>query len=268
MESEPIWEDFAALPAEAQKQVADYVAFLRQRYLKQQPSEIRVEAEQRASLDDEYRERKYLAHNIDIIGIAMSRALQELATEDRLLEHILCGRAHMRIMFLSPVAGYVERRAHEDGKTVRELSEILEQSLLYCARPRNNSVEGQSNPEIYRRLSDLYKTAMNMKQLTLPNAGSLEIRLIDSCPHYTIYRTDEDILWGLYTSDTTGLYRAVISVPQKQNILFGQLMGHFDTLWNECAERWIIRYRGLDQPQLNSDLLIEILKGIEARSRY
>jgi len=35
MESGSIWEDFAALPAEAQKQVADFVALLRQRHQKQ-----------------------------------------------------------------------------------------------------------------------------------------------------------------------------------------------------------------------------------------
>ncbi len=31
MQTEKVWEDFAALPLEAQKQVADFVAFLRQR---------------------------------------------------------------------------------------------------------------------------------------------------------------------------------------------------------------------------------------------
>ncbi|HZT40902.1 MAG TPA: hypothetical protein VFA07_01870 [Chthonomonadaceae bacterium] len=36
MDTGRMWEDFAALPAEAQKQVADFVAFLRQRYQKQQ----------------------------------------------------------------------------------------------------------------------------------------------------------------------------------------------------------------------------------------
>jgi len=39
MDTGSVWDDFAALPAEGQKQAADYVALLRQRYASQKARE-------------------------------------------------------------------------------------------------------------------------------------------------------------------------------------------------------------------------------------
>ena len=41
MNQEKVWEDFAALPVEAQQQVVDFITFLRTRY-KQLPTEERT----------------------------------------------------------------------------------------------------------------------------------------------------------------------------------------------------------------------------------
>lgn len=37
MRTEKVWDDFTALPLEAQRQAADFIAFLRQRYQKSKP---------------------------------------------------------------------------------------------------------------------------------------------------------------------------------------------------------------------------------------
>lgn len=39
MNQEKVWDDFDALPSEAQQQVADFIAFLRTRHGKQRPNQ-------------------------------------------------------------------------------------------------------------------------------------------------------------------------------------------------------------------------------------
>jgi len=50
MDREEVWREFSALPHEAQEQVADFIAFLRARYIRSRP---RKKPQRTASLADE-----------------------------------------------------------------------------------------------------------------------------------------------------------------------------------------------------------------------
>jgi len=155
-------------------------------------------------------------------------------------------------MFLSPSATYVRQRAVEDGVSVVELQERLKQSVRYCV-------------VIYKRFAKLYHSAAESGRLQRTKTGSLEIRMIDICPHFTVYRTDSHLLWGLYTSSSRGVDSVVLAVPEEQEVLFGQLVRHFDKLWDKSLlitgsdHNYLVRYYDLSVPILNEELVQQVL---------
>lgn len=154
-------------------------------------------------------------------------------------------------MFLNPLAAHVKQRAVEDGVEVAELETILKQSMVYCVK-------------ICKKLEKLYQSAVDSEIFDRSKTGSLEIKAIDMCPHCTIYRTDDVLLWGIYTSASRGLDCAVLRVPREQNILFGQLSNHFDKLWDKSLSgvsgtNWVVRYYEPDVPRLNQEIVKNVL---------
>lgn len=233
---------------------AGFISYLIRRfYSEQQREAIEVIAERRVTRENEDRRIKYSAKEVDIVGIALSRGLKELATDSdqRMLKRILFENARVRLMFLNPLAIYAEQRAVEDGVPVAELRKILKQSMVYCVA-------------IHERLQKLYQSAVDSKTLQRSKTGSLEIRVIDMCPHFTIYRTDELLLWGIYTSAFRGLDSAVLRVPREQDILFGQLSTHFSKLWDKSlsgpsGSNCLVRYYDPHVPTLNQEILKKVL---------
>lgn len=228
---------------------AGLVAYLTRRfYTDDRRDVIELLAPNRMVLDDEYKRDKYTANDIDILGIALSGCLKELANDrtEKMLKQILFARAHVRLLFLNPFDGYVHQRALEDSIPVDELQNILKQSVIYCVK-------------IFGRLDKLYKNTLRKNLLERDKIGSFQIRITDLCPHLTIYHTDDTILWGLYTFASRGLDSPALRVPKTQSAVFGQLITHFDKLWDRSSENYLIRYYDPNVPTYNETLFEQIL---------
>jgi len=234
---------------------AGFVSFLfRNFYSEQHDGELKVISDNRMTLDQEYRRLKFSAREVDIVGIALSGGLKELATDSdqKMLRRVLFDGARVRLMFLHPMADYVGQRAVEDGVSINELRDVLKQSILWSIA-------------IYDRLDKLYKGAVESGTLRRKKTGCIEIRLINMCPHFTMYRADEVMLMGIYTSAMRGLDSAVINVPKEQNELISQLNRHFDKLWERSIldtgedHNFLVRYYDPNKPTLNEELIQNIL---------
>lgn len=216
---------------------------------------VRVLADNRKVLDADYRERKYSARNVDILGMALSGALIEVANDQdhRLLRRVLFDGAQVRMIFITPTSEYVRQRAIEDGDSLVQLQGLLKNSVLHTR-------------EVYERFGRLYQQEEQIGHIRPTSMGSLEIRVIDFCPHFTIYRTDDSILWGIYTATTRGLYSSVLQVQKSHDALFRQIVGHFDSLWKigglnrNPDETFLLKCDSYMPPILNEKLVDELLK--------
>jgi|GEM_PF-1475212 len=241
---------------------AGFVTYLLRRFYSDEPDDmVKIVSDNRTILDSEYRQRKYKAHETDIVSIALSGALSELATDptERMLKRIIFDRAKVRLLFLSPTAGYVKQRAMEDAVAVDELQDTLKESVVCCIK-------------IFTRLNNLYTIASCNNTLQRDKMGTIEIRLIELCPHFTIYRTDNDILWGIYTSAHRGLFSPVLQVPKEQHMLYEQLIGHFNKLWDKNmttpnGDNCLVRFYDPHVPTLNESLFTEVL-GSDWKMKY
>jgi hypothetical protein len=219
---------------------------------------VTIMSNNRIDLEGEYVRRKYVADELDIVSIALAGALEEMANDatERILKRVLFDRVKIRLMFLSPSAQYVKQRAAEDGVSITDLEGELRKSAVYCA-------------SIYGRLEKLFQEASSSRTFRRERMGALEIRLLDMCPHYTIYRSDGEILWGIYTSAQRGYFSSVLLVKKDHKQLHEQLMGHFDSMWDKSRgnEHYLVRFYGPAAPQVNDDLFAQVL-GHDWRTNY
>jgi hypothetical protein len=215
--------------------------------------QITIASPDRRSLENEYRRRTYSAHKVDILSIALGGALEEMAEDrrEKMLRRTLSDGAQVRLMFLSPAAEYVRQRAAENGTSPVEFQETLKQSIVYCV-------------SIFERLKRLFE-ADHARSFEREQVGSLEIRLTDLCPYFTIFRTDADIIWGVYTSTKKGYFSPAFHVSQRQTPLYDELMGHFNRLWDKSLDNktneanYLVRFDGSSPPLINEKLLTSIL---------
>jgi hypothetical protein len=215
---------------------------------------VRIVTDNRRILDAEYRERKYSAQYIDIIGMALSGALDELATDEshRMLRRILFDNAQVRLMFLAPTSEYAKQRAIEDGDSVEQLRLRLRGAV-------------QRSVDVYVRLKKLFDNEGLKDKTRMASTGSFEIKMTDFCPHFTIFRTDNSILWGIYTASSMGLYSSVLQVNTSHDALFRQLQDHFNSVWKAprltpgADESYLVRFHSHTSPQLNEKLIQEML---------
>ena len=217
---------------------------------------VRIVTDDRQTLHTEYRDRKYSAQRVDILSMALIGALDELATDGdhKLLDRVLFHNAQVRMMFVTPTSEYVRQRAIEDG----EPSEQLQMRLRGAVRRA---------VEIYERLKARHGAAEREGRIRATAVGSLEIRVTDFCPHFTIYRTDDSILWGIYTSASKGLYSSVLQVQRSHGALFEQIGKHFDCLWQlhrlgrAAEDSYLVKCHSQLAPCLNEQFVDEILGG-------
>lgn len=207
----------------------------------------------RKILDSEYENRKYLARRVDILSIALSVCLDELAADsnNKMLHRVLFNSAEVRLIFLDPNSLYMPQRAIEDTVGEEELREILRRSVKNCVF-------------IYERLQSLYEKAKLDNKLRKGKVGRFEIRLMDLCPHMTIYRTDDVALMGIYSFAGHGMDSPVLEVKREHRVLFDDLSKHFDKIWNHKLsyigiENYLIRYYEPSKPMLNEKLFEKVL---------
>jgi hypothetical protein len=214
---------------------------------------VRVVANDRKVLDREYRDRKYSAHEIDVVSIALTNALDELATDrqDTLLRRIILENVHVRLLFVAPNSDYVQHRAREDGDSVDQLRAHLRRSV-------------RRSVDVYERLRVVHEQAAAEGRLQAVSVGSLEIRVTEHCPYMTVFRTDNTVLLGLYTAAAKGLDTAVLQVHKAHDALFHQVTGHFNRLWslrgdNEASDAFLVKCHSLMPPALNRALIDRLL---------
>src|SRR5262249_33918660 len=95
--------------------------------------------------------------------------------------------------------------------------------------------------------------------------GTFEIRVTEFCPHFTIYRTDDSILLGIYTAAARGLDSGVLQIQKSHDAMFQQISGHFNSLWAlhrtkaAAEENYLVKCHSLMRPSLNEALVGELL---------
>ena len=226
---------------------------IRRIYFNHPKKEIEYITSNRKSIEQRYIKLKYNAHELDVVSIALVNLLIEFSSESdtRLINRILFGKANVRLMFLSPTSSFIQQRAIEDGLSESELKEIIKNSIINCIK-------------IFAQLKKFHGIASSKGTLRPENSGNFEIKLIDMCPYFTIFRADDEIYVGIYTSALKGPDSSVLRVGKKQYSLYDQFRKHFDKLWDTTITNFetgnfIIRYHGPHSPILNIELVNDIL---------
>lgn len=210
-------------------------------------------ANKRLKLRHLYASRRRKAAYVDIIAMALVDTLEELASPSgaKLLKRVIYNGVRCRMIFLSPSSPYVAMRATEEGVSEDELRDTLVKSVRRCG-------------EIYEKLRVMYEKAVGSDRFDRSGIGDFEVRVVDICPHFTMFRADDCVYWGLYTSTGRGYHQSAFEVKRVQpnlpgSILCDQLNDHFHELWSRCGSSVgcgsIFRFDGLHGPALNGDLL-------------
>ena len=181
---------------------------------------IEVVAEQRNAIPDQILDRKFKAKKVDIIGVSLNHFLYELTRDSgkviisRLLQHNL----QLRIFLVNPASKYLEQRAFEDNEERNELVEHQKEAVKDCIK-------------FYEHLLGSYNALKKAGKLDTHLTGSLQIILLDCCPYVTVYRVDDDIYWGVYTSNKSGVDLPLFKTSLVQDpILFNHLHEHIHGL--------------------------------------
>ena len=227
---------------------AGLVAYLIRRFHEEpKPHIVEMASVTRVALDRAYKTRKYESKETDILSVALTNVLNEIAsdTEDRLLKHVVFDGAKVRLAFVSPLSPYVIQRAAEDGVPIEELRATLRESVSSCVK-------------IYERLEAIHRTTGDKHAHEPHGAGMLVIRAIDFCPYFAIHRTDTNTLWGLYTSAHQGVYSPVFNVQRDATAMFEHLAAHFERLWSLSDDCDVIRYHHPKKPKLERSLVMRL----------
>lgn len=232
--------------------VAGGVSFL-DRFLTEKPEGVKVIAHARNKSDWNVHRRKYQTQEMDVTGVSLTSCLQEIvydsAQSKELLHHIFHENMHLRLLFVHPDSPFIVQRAQEDGIDEKVLMEDQRQSVEYCV-------------EFYKYL-EAYCKNLNRVGRNRMRVGSIWIGLIKFCPYMAVERYDDEIYWGLYTSDATGLGAPIFLVTKKDNErLYNKLREHFNGLMYKGThdrKEALVTMTDCGNPQLNRELVESIL---------
>jgi hypothetical protein len=204
--------------------------------------EVKVVTTQRIEYEGEYSRLRAKAKIHDVVSVGLTGALRNYYDSPRLLKKVLLYGTRVRLMFVNPLAPFVKQRAKEDGQSEPQLQKQLKESVA-----------------LSRKIFDkLYEARKKYKNLPHERTGGFEIRVIDVCPYFTIFRADDKLLWGIYTCHQRGNFSALLRVKLNGG-LGEQLRDHVDKLWNTHENNWIVRYHIDGEPLLNTGLIEKLL---------
>ncbi len=211
---------------------------------------VRIIALKRGAVDPAIYTGKYRAEKIDIVGISLSECLREFVNDpaQKMINNILFHQARLRLLFLHPDSDFLKQRAIEDRIPENVLRER-----------QRNSVE--LSILFFKTLRDRYEIEKSKGTLG-PAIGEVDIKLIDRCPYFSMYRVDDDFYWGLYASYTTGIDSPLFLVTNEQHAeLFNQLKKHFNHMLatDLCPSDNLLVNMGIAGPALNRDLAEKLL---------
>ncbi len=213
---------------------------------------VEVVAEKRIATPQEILDLKYDADKVDIIGVSLTHVLEEMINDprQRIIDRLLKHNLQLRLFMVHPASEYLKQRAHEDKQDVAELVSNQKHSVELCVK-------------FFDQLNEAYKSASKAKTLNKHLTGSLQIKLLDFCPYITIYRIDEeDIYWGLYTSDKAGVNLPSFRTSSSQDpSLYKHLHQHIHGLMDRDVKYPdLVSMTEMGRPILNNDLAEKTLK--------
>ena len=227
---------------------------------------------QRTGVDPAIHKKKYKASEVDLLGVSLKEGLVELANSDEFATRLINEQLTVRIIIVHPNSPFLKQRYLEDHSgTFADLQERQYLGVENCVR-------------LFWRLQKAYDKAIKKDPMMTPK-GRLEIRLINANPYITLARYDNEIYWGLYTSDREGIKSPFFftanhpdssdedssPIDVNQN-LFSHLGKHFDGLMtnpytsvDSSSDRArLVEFSSICKPKLDEDVVREILP----ESRY
>lgn len=216
---------------------ACFVNIIMQLCREQEPEEpVKLLSGERINLTKFYRTtRSGARRHHDLLSIAVAGALKDISRDDHLLDRILRDRLKVRLLFLNPLSDFVRQRAVEDQISVADVYKELSASIDMAV-------------EIGEKLKARYAELKRNKSLSEADEGSFEVRLYDGCPYLTIFRADDEIVWGLYTAEKRGVNSAAFRSKKGGSMLSGQLESHFDAIWERSRSACLVRYLEQNDP--------------------
>jgi hypothetical protein len=212
----------------------------------------------RTTMDPKIHERKDHSLKIDTLGVSITAALAEIYNDSQqmVIKNILYKpNTRVRMMFLHPEAEFMKQRYLEDEfRTLGQLVDCQKKSLEYCVL-------------IYAAIKKRYDNERRIEPGFEP-LGSLVIKLIEVCPYVSMERYDDDLYWGIYTSDSPGKKAPVFLTTEADNSeLIRKFKDHFEHLLfygyeaiskkatGSSKDMNILVRVGQDGPWLNDDLV-------------
>lgn len=195
-------------------------------------------------------ELKYNATKVDILGVTLNHALEEIVKDRKqtIIKNLLFHNLQLRLFLVHPNSSYLSQRAVEDNEDISLLVARQKATVAKCA-------------EFYKLLRKRYDIEKRNGTLDTRLTGTLQIKLLDFCPYISIYRINEDrIYWGLYTSGTTGVNLPLfLTTPERDPELYAHLHDHIHGLMRrDQSYPDLVRMPSMGEPVLNEELFRSI----------
>ncbi|MCC6300061.1 MAG: hypothetical protein IT314_12240 [Anaerolineales bacterium] len=217
--------------------------------------EIEIVAMERARTNQTIYKLKYQHEKVDILGVSIGSVLKELADDpqNEMVDRILRHSTRLRLMCVHPESPFLVQRAHEDQTSWEDLHHRQIQSVEKIVK-------------FYKNLDTAYQRETMLGTIRHGNVGSVEIRLINDCPYLSVYRVDDAIYWGLYTTSKSG-HDSPLFMSRKldKDGMFELLKDHiYALLSSEGADAGtILKMAMKDRPPTLNRLLAEQILGKE-----
>lgn len=209
---------------------------------------------ERINLTQFYRKsRAEVRHHHDLLSIAVAGALKDIAHDDRFIDRILRDRLKVRLLFLNPTSDFVRQRATEDQLTPAEVYRELGDSVALAVG-------------IGEKLRARHAELKRNRLLNESDEGSFEVRLYDGCPYMTLFRADDELIWGLYTAEKRGVNSPAFRSVRGGSVLAGQLEGHFNVIWERSKSTSLVRYLEQNAPVVFDGFVEQLKKDIDRLS--
>lgn len=214
--------------------------------------EIEIVAMERAKTNQTIYKLKFQHEKVDILGVSIGSVLKEFADDpqNEMVDRIIRHSTRLRLMCVHPESPFLIQRAREDQTSWEELHHRQIQSVEKIVM-------------FYKLLETAYQRETKAGTIRHGNVGSVEIRLINDCPYLSIYRVDDTIYWGLYTTSKSG-HESPLFMSKKldKDGMFELLKDHiYALLSNEGGENYTILKMAMKDrpPTLNRPLAEQIL---------
>lgn len=217
--------------------------------------EIEIVAMERARTNQTIHRLKYQHEKVDILGVSIAAVLREISEDpqNEMVDRILRHSTRLRLICVHPESPFLVQRASEDHVSWEDL--------------HNRQIQSAENiVRFFKRMRLAYQRESEAGTLRHSNVGSVEVRLINNCPYLSMYRVDDTIYWGLYTTSKSG-HESPLFMSKKldKDGMYELLKDHiYALLSNEGADNYtLIKMAMKDQPPTLNRALAEQILGAD-----